>query len=240
MAGATIGWWDRNGTRILVIATIALVIATIALLKFSYDQLSDSGKILETATNSTEHLQKLVDKNNQLLEILNKAVSEIAHQTAVETYLNGQPFSLRIDDCSYDEFDKVVTYYITILDSKGNLSPIDFKIKGSHGYHPKPPYDNFSLEDVEPFHTQEELVGPGKNPTFQIPVSNILSITQNLTQSKLFITYFFSYTPFSTAKNAPITPPQNAELVHKYLIGFERNPDTLQWQKIIDDGKIPC
>jgi len=234
------GWWSRHRQGVHDILTLSLVAATLILVVLTYWQVSESKKLFEETTDSSKKLQEIIDKNNQLLETQNRAVTEIAYQTAVQAYNDGKPFTIKIDDCTFNETDKMVSHKVAAEDNTSNPATIDFKVLTTYGYYTTPNDDNSSqLDKLNEFATTQEITGPGKNPDFQLVISSILDSTKNLDRANLYFTYKFEYAPYSAAKNTEITRIDDS-MMPRLLVGFEMNEITHEWQKITNNENIAC
>lgn len=232
---------DRALERIAYLATIVIAFVTIMTLPYIVLEFQSSNVQLNKTIETTNALQDLINTSNEQLNTLNKVITQISHQTIMQAYLDGAPFSVAIPNCSYDEENKKVNYKIVTLDQEGTLTPIQFIIVRDFGYYTTIEENGKHRKSSEaPFlHEKEEVIEPGQEKIYELSLSDILNETKNSNDLFLYVRSQYAIAPYSEATSRILTdyvPDQTGHLI----IGFKKNEITHDWEMIRDNQNTAC
>lgn len=192
---------------------------------------------IETSQQQLNYTATLTTENREQLETLNNAVKEIAHQTIMQAYLGGKPYSVEVPSCNYDEPEKKLSYRLMMVDKEGTPSTINFQITKHFVYYTVD--QNDKRDHLKPVPGEPEFYEAGKQKMSELNLSEVFTYFSDAEHSSLYIKIQYFYAPFSEVKNAPLSDDIIDNTGH-LLIGFTRNENTDNWKQIENNDNLIC
>ena len=219
-------------TTLTNIFTIVGVIVAVGVLVFALNAIEQSQTLLNETRN-------LVNQSNAQLEILNDAVTEIAHQTIMEAYNQGGLYQVDMK-CVYSEESQDFVFRARILDEKGKPSVLKFFVITTTYFYSVDKDDNrhyyYSVPTV-PTEFQN-YYGPGISKNWTIGLNEFFNWADEFDDSNIYVRSTYKFAPHSDAKDKIISDFISDETGH-LLLGFTKN-GTGNWVKIESNPNIVC
>jgi len=195
---------------------------------------------INEAQKTTANLEQLLNNSIQQLEAIDKTSTEIAHQTIMAIYQEGQPYRVEVKECNYNPVNNIITYRLVIYE-KGegdNLSTIKFLILTSFTFYTTDENDKQSLTRTDPDVRQFVYV-PGQKTPLEFSYDNIFIQTENVRDETLYVRASFDFAPYSDAKNVILTESKSSERP-TYLNAFDKLNDQNTWVNLPDEPNTFC
>ena len=215
---------------ITALATIAILI--LVFVGFVYTDIQ-----IQEAKTTTVKLEQLVNKSSEQLETLNLAITEIAHQTIMEAYQNGSPYTVEIAECEYNEEKNKIFYRLIVYDKKGDPSTIKFKIKSEFYFYTVD--ENNNQNNKGRFDRHDEIYEPTIQKTEELLMTMISKRTIDVKDEILYITADFKFAPYSDAKHSVLTEDSYSERP-SYLSAFAKFDDQNIWVNLPEKENTMC
>jgi len=225
---------DSKLTTITNLFTIIGVIVAVSVLFFAWNAVNQSQTLLDETRN-------LVNKSNAQLDTLNKAVTEIAHQTIMEAYNNESPHHVGLS-CDYNDSRYEIDFRPKILYGDSTPSTVKFLVVTNLSFYTIDKHDirhtYVSIGDTNISHLAV-LSGPSDLKILKVKLKSVLEWADEYEEPNFYVRSSYEFLPYSDAKETRLTDFIEDETGH-LLIGLTKDIETGNWIKIESNENIVC
>ena len=225
---------DSKLTTITNYFTIIGVVIAVSVLFFAWNEVKQSQTLLdETRT--------LVNKSNAQLDTLNKAVSEIAHQTIMEAYNNESPHHVSLS-CHYNDSRYEIEFVPKILDEDDKPSTVKFLVVTNLSFYVIDKHDishhykSIGGDNISYFPV---FSGPSNVEFSKVELKGVLEWADQYEEPSFYVRSIYDFLPYSDAKETRLTGFLEDRAGH-LLIGLTKDEETGNWIKIESNENIVC
>jgi len=227
-----LNWANVNWNKVTALLTIGIIILVgVGFLV--------TGLQINEAKNTTANLEQLLNNSIQQLEAIDKTSTEIAHQTIMAIYQEGQPYRVEVKECDYNPVNNIITYRLVVYE-KGdgdNLSTIKFLILTSFTFYTTD--ENKKQSPTITDHVRQFVYVPGQKTPLEFSYNNIFIQTENVKDETLYVRASFDFAPYSDAKNVILTESKSSERP-TYLNAFDKLDDQNTCVDLPDEPNTFC